>query len=93
MSEHNENIAIFTDDDGNDVELEHLDTIKMNEKVYIVCVPVLDEDVEVEEIIILEAMKDENGGDCFLQIEDDDVLDEVCAEFKERNSDLFDFED
>jgi len=91
--ENQENFVTFTDDDGNELNFEHLDTVKVDEKVYVVCVPATDEEDEVEEVIILEAVKDENGEDCFLQIEDDNVLEEVYTEFKERNADMFDFED
>ena len=92
--ENNENLVTFTDDSGNDLNFEHLDTVKVGEKVYVVCVPVPEnDDEEVEEVIIFEAAKDENDADCFVQVEDDGVLEEVYAEFKERNADMFDFED
>jgi len=97
--ENNENFVIFTDDDGNELEFEHLDTVKVGEKLYLVCVPALDETAEIEdedeieEIIIFEARKDENDGDCFIQVDDEAVLEDVYREFKDRNADLFDFED
>ena len=92
MSE-NENIVTFTDDDGNDVEFEHLDTVKVDEKIYVVCVPVIEQEDEIEEVIIFEAIRDESGEDCFVQVEDEDILENVYTEFKERNEDMFDFED
>ena len=93
MLENNENLVIFTDDEGNDLEFEHLDTVSVDKKIYIVCVPMAEEAEEIEEVIIFEAIKDENEEDMFLQVEDEDVLENVFVEFKERNSDLFDFED
>ena len=89
----NENIIVFTDDNGIDLEFELLDTMEMDGKVYIVCVPAEPEDEEIEEVIIFEAIKDENGEDGFVQLGDDDTLENVYQEFKERNSDMFDFED
>jgi len=92
--ENNENIIIFTDDDGNDLELEHLDTIELDAKVYIVCVPApTEEEEEIEEVIIFEAMKDAAGEDGFVQVDDDGVLENVYHEFINRNEDMFDFED
>ena len=93
MSENNENFVTFTDDDGVEVEFEHLDTVEVSGKVYVVCVPVPDGEEEVEEVIIFEAMKDENDADGFVQVEDENVLEAVYVEFKERNADMFDFED
>jgi len=94
--ENHENYVIFTDDDGNDMEFEHLDTINADKKIYIVCVPVPAEDQseeEIEEVIIFEALKDDEGVDYFEQVEDELILESVYAEFQERNQDLFDFED
>ena len=91
--ENNENIIIFTDDDGNDLELEHLDTVELDGKLYIVCVPAPNGEEEIEEVIIFEAMKDDNGEDGFVQVDDDVVLENVYQEFKDRNEDMFDFED
>ena len=91
--ENNENLVKFIDDDGNELEFEHLDTVELDGKGYIVCVPVPDGDEEIEEVIIFEAIKDENGADGFVQLDDENVLDDVYAEFKSRNEDMFDFED
>ena len=92
--ENNESLVIFTDDDGNEVEFEHLDTVKVGDKVYIVCVPpVQDDEEDIEEVIIFEARKDDNDEDFFAEVEDDAVLEAVYVEFKERNIDMFDFED
>ena len=93
MTENNENLVIFTDDEGNELEFEHLDTISVNKKVYIVCVPFIEEAEEIEEVMIFEARKDAEDEDCFVPIEDEAVLEAVYVEFKERNSDMFDFED
>ena len=94
--ENNENFVIFTDDDGNDMEFEHLDTISVDKKIYIVCVPAPvdgQDEEEIEEVIIFEALKDDEGLDYFEQVEDELILESVYAEFQERNEDLFDFED
>ena len=93
MTENNENLVIFTDDEGNELQFEHLDTISVNKKVYIVCVPFADEIEEIEEVLIFEARKDDAGEDCFVPIEDEDIMEAVYVEFKERNADMFDFED
>ena len=93
--ENQENYVVFTDDDGNDMEFEHLDTITVDKKIYIVCVPAPtgENDEEIEEVMIFEALKDDEGLDYFEQVENEDVLERVYSEFQERNEDLFEFED
>ena len=36
----NENIVLLTDDEGNEVEFEHIDTVEMNEEMYVILLPV-----------------------------------------------------
>ena len=93
MSENNENIEMFTDDEGNEVKFEHLDTLEIEDRVFVVCVPVPEGEEEIEEVIIFEAIKDDEDEDCFLQVEDESILETVYDAFKERNSEYFDFED
>ena len=52
MSENEEldNIVVLTDDEGQDIEFEWLDTIEMGEDQYIVLLPADDE--EAEEVVI-----------------------------------------
>lgn len=82
------------DDDGNKQTVEHLDTVRIDENDYVICIPYKEEeDDEVDEVIILKMEYDENGDYILVPEEDLDVLDRAYESFKERNSDLFDFED
>ena len=99
MSENgnNEFLVDLFDEDGNKVTFEHLDTVDYEEKKYVVCIPYNDDEEEVEEIVIFEAVPcaedDCDCGDCLEQVTDMDIMSGVYEIFKERNSDLFEFED
>ena len=99
MSENNNNefLVDLYDDEGNKVTFEHLDTIDYEEKKYVVCIPYDESEEDVEEIVIFEAVpcgEDDCGdGDCLEQVTDVDIMSGVYELFKERNSDLFEFED
>jgi len=92
MSENEEldNIVVLTDDEGQDIEFEWLDTIEMNDSQYIVLLPT--EDEEAEEVVILK-MEVEDETENFIPVEDEQELNEVYDEFKERNKENFDFID
>lgn len=83
------------DDDGNKQTVEHLDTVQVNGQDYVICIPYKEEeDDEVDEVIILRMEATEESGESVLMPEDDlEVLDKAYELFKERNADLFDFED
>ena len=83
------------DDEGNKQTVEHLDTVQVNGQDYVICIPYKEEeDDEVDEVIILRMEGTEKSGESVLVPEDDlEVLDKAYELFRERNADLFDFED
>ncbi len=84
------NIIVLTDDEGNDVEFEFLDTVEYEGSEYIV----LMENVEdTEEVIILkiESLDDENEN--YVGVDDEETLNAVFKIFKERFKDEFNFTD
>ena len=92
MNENEEldNIVVLTDDEGQDIEFEWLDTIEMDDSQYIVLLPTEDEDAE--EVVILK-MEVEDETENFIAVEDEQELNKVYDEFKERNKENFDFID
>ena len=82
------------DDDGNKQTFEHLDTVQVDGADYVICIPYKEEDDgETEEVVILKMEFDENDEYILVPEEDLEVLDRAYEIFKERNEDLFDFED
>ena len=79
------------DDDGQEFELEVLDSLEMNGKNFMAFLPAdMDEDDPNFGMIILRSILDENGDTLYESVDDDDELDQVYDEFVKR---LFDDED
>lgn len=82
------------DDDGNKQTFEHLDTVQVNGDDYVICIPYKEEeDDEVDEVIILKIDGVQDGESVLVPEDDLEILDKAYELFKERNADLFDFED
>ncbi len=82
------------DDDGNKQTFEHLDTVQVNGDDYVICIPYKEEeDDEVDEVVILKIDGEQDGESVLVPEEDLEVLDKAYEIFKERNAELFDFED
>jgi len=102
MSEERDGIIVLVDENGEESEFEHIDTIEMNDNEYVVLLPYREyEDMDDEqydeededEVVILKIEHGENGEDSFVSIEDEDELDAVFEEFKLRMEDEYDFDD
>ena len=79
----------LTDDDGNDVSFEILDTIEYKERLFAVLLPFDDQD---DEVVILEILPGEEPEfDDFVSVDDEELLNEVFEEFKKKNEGEFDF--
>ena len=74
----------ITDDDGNEFELEHIDTIEFNDELYMAFLPAnADEEDDEFGMIILKVIE-ENGEEIFITIDDDDELDAVYNKFMQQ---------
>jgi len=86
-SEYGNDFITITDEDGNEFELEHLDTAEFEGALYMAFLPAdMDENDEDYGIIILK-VTEENDEEILTTIEDDRELDAVYAYFIERLSD------
>lgn len=94
MSEERDDIVVLVDENGEEVEFEHLDTIELNGNEYVVLLPVseTEEEKEIDEVVILKIEHGEEE-DSFVSVDDDDELDAVFEEFRVRMEDDFDFEE
>lgn len=88
--EDEENYITLTDDDGNEVSFEILDTVEYKERLFAVLLPFDDED---DGIVILEIIEGEDEEfDDFVSVEDDALLEEVYTEFKKNYKGEYEFE-
>ena len=90
LPEEEISILSLTDEDGNEIELELIDSIDHQGKEYLVLLPL---EEESSETIILEVEPNDDGTESFLSVSDEDVLNAVFAIFKERFADFFTFEE
>ena len=71
----------ITDDDGNAFELEHLDTIELNDQIYMAFLPAdMDEEDEDFGLVILKVIEEENE-DILMSINDETELNTVFEHF------------
>lgn len=88
--EESENYITLTDDDGNEVSFEILDTVEYKERVFAVLLPFDEED---DGIVILEIIESEDEDfDDFVAVEDEALLEEVYTEFKKNYKGEYEFE-
>ena len=88
MSEdYGNDFITITDDDGEEIELEHLDTIESGGEVYMAFLPTdMDEDDEDYGIIILKVV-DEDNEEYLTTIDDEHELSAIHELFLKRLSD------
>ncbi len=83
------NVVLFTDDHGNEVEFEFLDLIEYDGDQYAVLLPT---DEGADEVLIMRLVPDEEGNEVY-EAAADDVVSAVFDLFKEKYKDDFNFLD
>ena len=83
--EYGANFITVTDDDGNEFELEHLDTIENNGQTYLAFFPAEHEGEEAQNeeelgLVILKTVL-ENGEEILSTLDSDEEIDAVYNEF------------
>ena len=90
MMEEESGILTLTDEDGQEVDFEYLDSIDYDGKEYLVLMPA---DQAETQIVILEVEPVDEENENYLSVNDETVLDAVYGIFKERYKDILTFED
>ena len=90
MMEEETSILTLTDENGQDVDFEYLDSIDYEGKEYLVLMPA---DQAETQIVILEVEPVDEENENYLSVSDEAVLDAVYGIFKERYKDILTFED
>jgi len=80
-------IIVLNDDEGNEHEFMHLETLEVDGNTYYVLLPVEEAEQEDEdaEAIILKLSKDENGEEILIDIEDDEEWEKVADAWEEMD--------
>lgn len=82
-------IISLTDEEGNEVEFELIDSVDYEGKEYLILLP---PDDEAAEVVILEVEPHKDGTESYLTVNDEATLNAVYEIFKERFKDIFTFE-
>lgn len=79
----NNDVVVLQDENGNDVNFQHIMTFDFEDSFYVALTPETEVDgVKNGEVVLLEIMEDEEGDDCYMPIEDEKKLDKVWEEFE-----------
>ena len=84
-----EAIISLTDEEGNEVEFELIDSVDYEGKEYLILLP---PDDEAAEVVILEVEPHKDGTETYITVNNEDTLNAVYEIFKERFKDIFTFE-
>ena len=90
LLEEEASIISLTDEEGNEVEFELVDSIDHEGKEYLILLP---PDDEAAEVVILEVEPHADGSESYLTVNDDATLMAVFEIFKDRFQDIFTFEE
>jgi uncharacterized protein YrzB (UPF0473 family) len=94
MTEERDDIVVLIDENDEEVEFQHIDTIEMNGEEYVILTSLEEpEEDEEEEVIILKVQQGEDGEDTLVSVDDEEELEEVFEEFKLRMGEEYDFLD
>ena len=88
MDEEEATIITLTDDDGNEVEYEFLDSVDYEGKKYAVLIENSEEADEVE----IFAVSEEGEDEILEPVLDEKICAAVFGIFKENNADVYDFD-
>lgn len=87
--EYGNDYIVLTDENGNEIELEHLDTYEIGEQTYMAFIPA-ETDLDSYDLMILKVEEDPEGGEEILvSIEDEEELNKLFQIFSERLETMF----
>ena len=90
LNEEEASILSLTDEEGNEVEFELIDSVDYEGVEYLILLP---PDEVAAEVVILEVEPHTDGTESYLTVDNEEVLNAVFAIFKERFADFFTFEE
>ena len=84
-NDYGSDFITLTDDEGVEYELEHLDTLELDNQVYMAFTPAdASPDAEELDIVILRVDEDGDTEELLVTVEDEEELERVYAAFMER---------
>lgn len=87
--EYGNDFITLTDEDGNEIELEHLDTVEYNNQTYMAFLPAEMSLDDAYELIIMKVELEEDGEEMLVTLDDEDEEAEMFQIFSERLEETF----
>ena len=91
--EYGNDFITLTDEDGNEIELEHLDTVEYNGQTYMAFLPAEMSLEDAYELFILKVELEDDGEEVLVSLDDEDEEAEMFQIFSERLEETFEEED
>lgn len=91
--EYGNDFVVLTDEDGREIELEHLDTVEYNGQTYMAFLPTEMSLDDAYELIIMKVELEDNGEEMLVTLDDEDEEAEMFQIFSERLEETFEEED
>lgn len=91
--EYGNNFVVLTDENGKEIELEHLDTVEYNGQTYMAFIPAEMSVEDAYELLIMKVELEENGEEALVTLDDEDEEAEMFQIFSERLEETFEDEE
>ncbi len=91
--EYGNDFITLTDEDGNEIELEHLDTVEYNGQTYMAFLPAEMSLEDAYELFILKVELEDDGEEVLVSLDDEDEEAEMFQIFSERLEETFEDDD
>lgn len=84
-------IELTDEDTGEKVVFEHLDSVEYQGNIYYVLAEYAEDNAEESDVYVMQFVQENDGEETLEIVEDDDVINYVFDEFKERSKDKYEF--
>ncbi|MBQ4578672.1 MAG: DUF1292 domain-containing protein [Clostridia bacterium] len=91
--EYGNNFVVLTDENGKEIELEHLDTVEYNGQTYMAFIPAEMNLDDAYELMIMKVELEDNGEEALVTLDDEDEEAEMFQIFSERLEETFEDEE
>ena len=91
--EYGNNFVVLTDENGKEIELEHLDTVEYNGQTYMAFIPADMNLDDAYELLIMKVELEDNGEEALVTLDDEDEEAELFQIFSERLEETFEDEE
>lgn len=86
--EFGNNYVVLTDEEGNEVEFEHIDTVEVDGQTYLAFIPA-ELSVEDEAEVVILKIEEEDGEEILVSVDDEDEADKIFEIVMQRVEDMY----